>query len=144
MERRVQLVLLVSGRLIYLAETSRQLLDISSYLPLDHNSTNDNQATVSQTATDLIRSEEFPFTTSNLIMPQPHNFHYSCWLLLHRTYSSYLDSILSPLVQSFPIDIQNTLRILHHFDNCQFPCPYHLIFTMDIQLLYSFYSYRIF
>eukprot|EP00061_Rhincodon_typus_P000444 g11723.t1 len=51
--------------------------------------------------------------------------------------STYLDSIFSPLVQELRIYVRDTTHALHLLQNFQFPGPHHLIFTMDVQSLYT-------
>eukprot|EP00061_Rhincodon_typus_P000028 g10153.t1 len=50
---------------------------------------------------------------------------------------TYLDSIFSPLVQELPTYVRDTIHVLHLLQNFRFPGPQHVIFTMDIQSLYT-------
>eukprot|EP00061_Rhincodon_typus_P002501 g17732.t1 len=52
-------------------------------------------------------------------------------------FSTYLDSILSPLVQELPIYARDTTHVLHLLQNIRFPGPQHLTFTMEVQSLYT-------
>eukprot|EP00061_Rhincodon_typus_P001370 g14610.t1 len=55
-------------------------------------------------------------------------------VLPHRT---YLESIFSPFFRQLPTYVCDTTHALHLLENFQFPGPQHLIFTMDVQSLYS-------
>eukprot|EP00061_Rhincodon_typus_P010271 g34437.t1 len=56
---------------LYIAEARCQLSDFSSYRPLDHDPTPDQENIISQTIHNPITSVDFPPTASNLIVPQP-------------------------------------------------------------------------
>eukprot|EP00061_Rhincodon_typus_P014585 g41688.t1 len=119
----------------YVADAEHQLSITTSYLPLDHDPTMAHQATISHTVHDLITSGDLPSTVSSLIVPQPRTAQL---YLLPRTHkpsypgrpivsacscpteliSSYLDSILSPLVQALPTYIGDTNHAFHLFVYC--------------------------
>eukprot|EP00061_Rhincodon_typus_P017679 g46476.t1 len=48
-----------------------------------------------------------------------------------------LDSIFSPLVQELPTYVRDTIHALYLLQNFRFPGPQNLIFTMDVQSLYT-------
>eukprot|EP00061_Rhincodon_typus_P014766 g42044.t1 len=135
---------------LYVAEAFSNII---SYLPLDHDPTMAHRDTVSHAAHDLIASGDLSSTISDLIAPQPRIAQLYLLPKIHKpnypsgpiisTYSSptefifsYLDSILSLLVQTLPTYIQDTSHTLHLFRNFQLPDPQHFIFTMDVQSLY--------
>eukprot|EP00061_Rhincodon_typus_P001088 g13679.t1 len=128
----------------------RQLSDISSYRPLDHDPTPDHQTIISQTIHNFITSGDLPPTASNLIVPQPRTARFYLLPKIHKpecpgrpTVSAcscpieliftYFNSIFSPLVQELPTYIRDTTHALHFLQNFQFPGPQHRIFTMDVQ-----------
>eukprot|EP00061_Rhincodon_typus_P017889 g46805.t1 len=132
----------------YVTEAKRQLSDTTSYLPLDHDPTMAHQTTVSHTVHDLIASSGLPSTASSLIVSQPCTARFYLLPKIHKhnhpgqpnistcpcpikLISSYLDSILSPLLQALPTYIWNTNQALHLFENFQFLGPQCFIFTMN-------------
>eukprot|EP00061_Rhincodon_typus_P015971 g43935.t1 len=139
---------------LYIAEARCQLFDTSSYHPFDHGSTSDHQAIISQTINNLITLGDLPSTASTLIVPQTHTTHFYLLLKIHKPdcpgrpivsacscptelISSNFDSVHSPSAQELLTCIHDTTRVLHLFQNFQFPGPQHLIFTMDLQSLYT-------
>eukprot|EP00061_Rhincodon_typus_P017061 g45590.t1 len=132
---------------LYIAEDRLQLSDTSSYQPLDHDPTPDNQNIISQTIYNLITSGELPPTATNLLIPQPRTARFYLLPKIHKPdypgrpivsacscptkhISTYLNSIFSLLVQELPTYISDTTPTLHLLQNIRFPSPQHLIFTM--------------
>ncbi|XP_062914076.1 uncharacterized protein LOC134351618 [Mobula hypostoma] len=139
---------------LYLAEAQRQLADTSSYLPLDHDPTKEHQAMVSHTIIDFIHSGNLPSTATNLIVPTPRTSRFYLLPKIHKPacpgrpivsacscptelISAYLDTVLSPLVQSLPTYVHDTSHALKLFNDFKFPGPHRFIFTMDVQSLYT-------
>eukprot|EP00061_Rhincodon_typus_P017449 g46150.t1 len=112
-----------------------------------------------QTINNLITSGDLPPTDFNLIVPQPRTTRFYLLPKIHKSdvpgrpivsvcsyptelISAYLDSIFpSPQVQELPTYVQDTTHALHPLQDFQFPSPQHLIFTMDIQSLYTCIPY---
>eukprot|EP00061_Rhincodon_typus_P011253 g36139.t1 len=105
-----------------------QLSDTSSYCPLDRGLTSDHQAITSQAINKLIISGDLPSIASNPIVPQPRTARFYLLPKIHKRdcpgrpivsacscptelISSYLDSILSPLVQELPTYIRVAMGI---------------------------------
>eukprot|EP00061_Rhincodon_typus_P002763 g18399.t1 len=143
---------------LYIAEARRQLSDTSSYRLLDHDLPPEHQNIFSQTIHNLITSGDLPPTASNLIVPQPCTIRFSLLPKIHKPdcpgrptvstcsfptklITTYLDSIFSPVVQELPTYICDTTHTLHLLQNFRFPGPQHLIFTMDVQSLYTCIPY---
>eukprot|EP00061_Rhincodon_typus_P018889 g48260.t1 len=139
---------------LYIAEARHQLSDTSSYCPLDFDPTPDHQTIVSQTIQNLIISGDLPPITSNLIIPKPCTARVYLLPKIHKAdgpsrpivvvcsyptelISAYLGSVFSSLGQELPTYFQDTIHILHLLQDFQFPGPQHLIFTVDIQSLYT-------
>ncbi|XP_059503918.1 uncharacterized protein LOC125456606 [Stegostoma tigrinum] len=139
---------------LYIVEARHQLSDTSSYGSLDHDPTSKHQTIISQTIHNLITSGDLPPTACNLIVPQPRAARFYLLPKIHKPacpgrpivstcfcptklISTYLDSIFSPLVQELRTYVCDTTHTLHLLQNFQFPGSQHLIFTMDIQSLYT-------
>eukprot|EP00061_Rhincodon_typus_P007836 g29925.t1 len=69
---------------LYITEARRQLFNISSYCLLDHDSTSNHQAIISQTIDNLITSGDLPSTASNLIVPQTRTVHFYLLPKIHK------------------------------------------------------------
>eukprot|EP00061_Rhincodon_typus_P013308 g39601.t1 len=113
---------------LYIAKARCQLSDTSSYRPLEYDPIPDCQTIVSQTIHNLITSGDLPPTASNLIVPQPRTACFNVLLKIHESDCA---------VQERPTYIQDTTHALHLLQDFQFPGPQNLIFTMDIQSLYT-------
>ncbi|XP_059828595.1 proline-rich protein 36-like [Hypanus sabinus] len=104
---------------LYLTEAKWQLSDTSSYLPLKQDPTKKHQTIVSRTITALINSGDLPSSAKKLIIPTPPTARFYLLSKIHKPdcsgrsivwacscptklVSTYLDSILSPIVQSLP------------------------------------------
>ncbi|XP_072438985.1 uncharacterized protein [Chiloscyllium punctatum] len=139
---------------LYTAEAKRQLEDTSSYCSLDHDPTPHHQTIISQTIQNLITSGDLPPTASNLIVREPRTARFYLLPKIHKPdhpgrpivsacscptelISTYLDTVLSPLVQELPTYVRDTTHALHLLQDFRFPGPQRLIFTMDIQSLYT-------
>eukprot|EP00061_Rhincodon_typus_P006392 g26985.t1 len=100
--------------------------------PLDHDPTMAHQATASHTVHDLIASSDLSSTSSSLMVSQPCTARFYLLPKIHKPnypgrtivsvyscptelISSYLNSILSPLVLAFPTYIQDINHTLHLF-----------------------------
>eukprot|EP00061_Rhincodon_typus_P012071 g37546.t1 len=139
---------------LYIAKARHQLSDISSYRPLDHDPTPDHQNIISQTILNLITSGDLPPTASNIMFPNPA-LPISISFPKSTNPTAPADPLslpapaplnLSPListplsprqVQELPTYFRDTTHALHLLQDFQFPRHQHLIFTMDIQSLYT-------
>eukprot|EP00061_Rhincodon_typus_P015470 g43164.t1 len=90
-----------------------QLSDTTSYCPLDHDPTSDHEAIISQTIDNLITSGDLLSTASNLIVPQ-----------LCRNPNTQPTFMTQPMPFTFTKAFNS-------------PASQHLIFTMDVQSLYT-------
>ncbi|XP_072420898.1 uncharacterized protein [Chiloscyllium punctatum] len=139
---------------LYTAEAKRQLEDTSSYCPLNHDPTPHHQTIISQTIQNLITSGDLPPTASNFIVREPRTARFYLLTKIHKPdhlgrpiisacscpiepISTYLDTVLTPLVQELPTYVRDTTHALHLLQEFRFPSPQRLIFTMDIQSLYT-------
>ena len=140
---------------LYKEEALRQLSDTSFYAKVEKDLTSNNQKVVEDTIQNLMVKQELPATATNLIITTPRT---SCIYFLPKIHkpnnpgrpivsacsscpteliSSYLDTIMAPIVKSLPSYIKDSQHALEIFRDFNFLGEDKLIFTMDISSLYT-------
>ena len=140
---------------LYKQEGLRQLSDTNFYCQVGKDLTPDNQKLVKETVNSFISDGSLPSTAKNLVLTTPRTSHVYFLPKIHKPnnpgrpivsacscptelISSYLDSLMLPIVQSLPTYIKDTNHALNIFNDFQFPdTSSKLLFTMDVKSLYT-------
>ena len=141
---------------LYIAEAQRQLQNPSHYKLLDEPSLHADHRRIRLTINRLISDQQLPTSAKLLIPPHPRQSVFYLLPKIHKLnnpgrpivstcscptefISTYLDSILQPLVQSLPTyvkDSTHTLHLIEEFNSNPQTVPTYL-FTLDVQSLYT-------
>ena len=140
---------------LYKQEALRQLSDTNFYCEVDKDLTLDNQKLVKETVNSFISEGSLPSTATNLFVTTPRTSHIYFLPKIHKAnnpgrpivsacscptelISSYLDSLMLPIVQSLPTYVKDTNHALTIFNDFRFPNnSSKLLFTMDVKSLYT-------
>ena len=140
---------------LYRQEALRQLSDTNFYCEVEKDLTTHNQKLVKDTVKSFISDGSLPSTAKHLIVTTPRTSHIYFLPKIHKPnnpgrpivsacscptelISSYLDSLMLPIVQSLPTYIKDTNHALTIFNNFHFPDnSSKLLFTMDVKSLYT-------
>ena len=139
---------------LYKQEALRQLSDTNFYSQVDKDLTPSNQKLVKETVKSFIADGSLPPTANNLIVITPRTSHIYFLPKIHKPnnpgrpivsacscptelISSYLDTLMLPIVQSLPTYIKDTNHALNIFNDFRFSSDSKLLFTMDIKSLYT-------
>ena len=139
---------------LYKEEALRQLSDVNFYQEIDCDQTSANQKKVKDTVKNLISSGDLPPTAQNLIVTTPRTSKIYFLPKIHKPnnpgrpivsacscptelISSYLDSLMRPIVENLPTFIKDTNHALKIFENFRFPSDTKFLFTMDVKSLYT-------
>ena len=139
---------------LYKEEALRQLSDVNFYQEIDCDITSANQQKVKDTVKNLISSGDLPPTAKNLIVTTPRTSKIYFLPKIHKPnnpgrpivsacscptelISSYLDSLMRPIVQNLPTFIKDTNHALKIFDSFTFSSDTRFLFTMDVKSLYT-------
>ena len=142
-------------QLIYKLEAILQLSNTNFYCEVDKDLTTDNQNLVKATVKSFISDGSLPSTAKNLIVTTPRTSHIYFLPKIHKNnnpgcpsvsacscptklISSYLDSVMLPIVKSLPTYIKDTNHALNTFKNFRFSDNFSkFLFTMDVKFLYT-------
>ena len=140
---------------LYRQEALRQLSDTNFYCEVEKDLTTHNQNLVKDTVKSFISDGSLPSTAKHLIVTTPRTSHIYFLPKIHKPnnpgrpivsacscptelISSYLDSLMLPIVQSLPTYIKDTNHALTIFNDFRFPNnSSKLLFTMDVKSLYT-------
>ena len=140
---------------LYRQEALRQLSDTNFYCEVEKDLTTHNQKLVKDTVKSFISDGSLPSTAKHLIVTTPRTSHIYFLPKIHKPnnpgrpivsacscptelISSYLDSLMLPIVQSLPTYIKDTNHALTIFNDFRFPNnSSKLLFTMDVKSLYT-------
>ena len=139
---------------LYKEEALRQLSDVNFYQEIDCDVTSANQQTVKDTVKNFISSGDLPPTAKNLIVTTPRTSKIYFLPKIHKPnnpgrpivsacscptelISSYLDSLMRPIVENLPTFIKDTNHALQIFESFRFSSDTKFLFTMDVKSLYT-------
>ncbi|XP_072051788.1 uncharacterized protein [Amphiura filiformis] len=139
---------------LYIQEAERQLSNADFYEEVQQDLTQDHNDTVIRTVEEFIDNGDLPESACNLICTNPRQARFYLLPKIHKAntpgrpvvstcnyptelISSYLDSVLTPIVESLPSYVKDTNDALRIFDHFEFSGPNRLLFTMDVKSLYT-------
>lgn len=139
---------------LYIEECMRQLSDQSYYIPLTEEPTIESQDIVTETISEMIRNGQLPREAINLISKKPRCPKFYCLPKIHKPnnpgrpiissvnsttelISSFLDTILQPILKSTPTYLKDTNDLLKKLAQFKFQGHGRYIVIMDVVALYT-------